>query len=66
MGTDSKNRATNTRAYRSKYTPPAAPPVADCDLVLPLGDGCVRLGWRKENGRIVKNIELPEGWKEAE
>jgi hypothetical protein len=48
------------------FSPPADPPVADCDLVLPLGDGCVRLGWRKENGRIVKNIELPEGWKEAE
>jgi alpha-L-rhamnosidase len=47
------------------FDPPAGLSVPDCDLVLPLGEGCARFRWRRENGKAMKNIELPKGWKEA-
>jgi alpha-L-rhamnosidase len=46
------------------FEPPPDMPVADCELVLPLGGSEIRLGWRRENGKTVKHIELPEGWRE--
>lgn len=42
---------------------PTDVPLDHCAAELPAGDGCLSVGWRRIDGRIVPEIALPAGWR---
>lgn len=48
---------------RVRFEPPEGLELDEIELTLPVGErDFIRAGWKRENGKPVKSLRLPEGW----
>lgn len=56
-------KAVDRKAKTVAVRPPDGIDAAFCEVDLPVDDGMLTLGWRREGGRVVPVALLPPGWR---